>query len=105
MNQWSHAAPSVCATMRAMCCVIALLAFLGPRLVIFLLWLLTTYMSRAFDTFLLPFLGFLFLPWTTIAFAIAQNELGGLSGIGLLIVVLGFLADIGIVGGGARSRR
>jgi hypothetical protein len=62
-------------------------------------------MSRAFDTFLLPFLGFLFLPWTTIAFAIAQNELGGLSGIGLLIVVLGFLADIGIVGGGARSRR
>jgi hypothetical protein len=105
MNQWSHATPSVCATMRAMCCVVALLAFLGPRLVIFLLWLLTTYLSRAFDTFLLPFLGFLFLPWTTIAFAIAQNELGGLSGIGLLIVVLGFLADIGIVGGGARSRR
>jgi len=91
--------------MRAMCCVIALLAFLGPRLVIFLLWLFTSYLSRAFDAFLLPFLGFLFLPWTTIAFAIAQNELGGLSGIGLLIVVLGLLADIGIVGGGARSRR
>jgi len=91
--------------MRAMCCVIALLAFLGPRLVIFLLWLLTNYLSRAFDAFLLPFLGFLFLPWTTIAFAIAQNEFGGLSGIGLLIVVLGFLADIGILGGGVRSRR
>jgi len=88
-----------------MCCVIALLAFLGPRLVIFLLWLLTNYLSRAFDAFLLPFLGFLFLPWTTIAFAIAQNEFGGLSGIGLLIVVLGFLADIGILGGGVRSRR
>ena len=91
--------------MRAMCCVIALLAFLGPRLVIFLLWLLTNYLSRAFDAFLLPLLGFLFLPWTTIAFAIAQNEFGGLSGIGLLIVVLGFLADIGILGGGVRSRR
>jgi len=88
-----------------MCCVIALLAFLGPRLVIFLLWLLTNYLSRAFDAFLLPFLGFLFLPWMTIAFAIAQNEFGGLSGIGLLIVVLGFLADIGILGGGVRSRR
>jgi len=88
-----------------MCCVIALLAFLGPRLVIFLLWLLTNYLSRAFDAFLLPLLGFLFLPWTTIAFAIAQNEFGGLSGIGLLIVVLGFLADIGILGGGVRSRR
>ncbi len=96
---------SACDTMRAMCCVLALLAFLGPRLAIFLLWLFTTYTSRAFDNFLLPFLGFLFLPWTTIAFAIAQNELGGPSGIGLLIILLGLLGDIGVLGGGARSRR
>jgi hypothetical protein len=96
---------SACATMRAMCCVVALLAFLGPRLAIFLLWLFTTYTTRAFDNFLLPFLGFLFLPWTTIAFAIAQNEFGGPSGIGLVIIALGLLADIGVLGGGARSRR
>lgn len=88
-----------------MCCVLALLAFLGPRLAIFLLWLFTNYLSRAFDGFLLPLLGFLFLPWTTIAFAIAQNEFGGPNGIGLLVIVIGFLADIGILGGGARSRR
>ena len=88
-----------------MCCVLALLAFLGPRLVIFLLWLFTNYLSRAFDGLLLPLLGFVFLPWTTIAWAIAQNEFGGLNGIGILIVVLALLADIGIVGGGARSRR
>jgi hypothetical protein len=88
-----------------MCCVLALLAFLGPRLVIFLLWLFTNYLSRAFDAFLLPVLGFVFLPWTTIAWAIAQNELGGISGVGLLVVALGFLADIGVVGGGARRRR
>jgi hypothetical protein len=88
-----------------MCCVLALLAFLGPRVAIFLLWLFTSYMSRAFDTFIWPFLGFLFLPWTTIAYAIAQNELGGLNGIGLLVVALGFLGDIGVVGGGARGRR
>jgi len=90
--------------MRAMCCVLVLLAFLGPRLVIFLLWILTNYLSRAFDTFLWPLLGFLFLPWTTIAYAIAQNDLGGLNGLGLLVLVLGFLADIGVVGGGARRR-
>ena len=88
-----------------MCCVLALLAFLGPRLVIFLLLILTTYMSRAFDTFIWPFLGFIFLPWTTIAFAIAQNEFGGLSGLGLVIVALGLLGDIGVLGGGARGRR
>ncbi|TMF76071.1 MAG: hypothetical protein E6I18_10595 [Chloroflexi bacterium] len=88
-----------------MCCVLALLAFVGPRLVILLLSVFTNYMSRAFDTFIWPFLGFIFLPWTTIAFAIAQNEFGGLSGLGLLIVALGFLGDIGVLGGGARGRR
>ena len=88
-----------------MCCVLALLAFLGPRLVIFLMWLFTNYLSRAFDGFLLPLLGFLLLPWTTIAWAIAQNEFGGTSGIGLLVIVIGLLADIGVLGGGARGRR
>ena len=88
-----------------MCCVLALLAFLGPRLVIFLLWIFTNYLSRAFDGFVLPLLGFLLLPWTTIAWAIAQNELGGLNGLGLLVVILGLLADVGVVGGGARGRR
>jgi len=88
-----------------MCCVLVLLAFVGPRLVLFLLWLFTNYLGRAFDGLLLPLLGFLFLPWTTIAWAIAQNEFGGVSGIGLLVIALGFLADIGVLGGGARGRR
>lgn len=88
-----------------MCCVLALLAFLGPRLALVLLWLFTNYLGRAFDGLLLPLLGFLFLPWTTIAWAIAQNELGGASGVGLLVIALGFLADIGALGGGARGRR
>ena len=88
-----------------MCCVLAILAFFGPRLALFLLAVFTTYLNRAFDTFLIPFLGFVFLPWTTIAYAIAQNELGGLNGIGLLVVILGVLADVGVLGGGARQRR
>ena len=87
-----------------MCCVLVLLAFVGPRLALFILWL-TNYLSRAFDGFLLPFVGFLFLPWTTIAWAVAQSELGGTNGIGVLVIALGFLADIGVFGGGARSRR
>lgn len=88
-----------------MCCVLALLAFLGPRVVLVLLWLFTNYLSRAFDGFLLPVIGFLFLPWTTIAFAIAQNELGGAGGIGLVAIAIGVLLDIGVLGGGARGRR
>ena len=85
--------------------MLALLAFVGPRVVLVLLFLFTNYLQRAFDTFLLPLIGFLFLPWTTIEWAIAQNELGGANGIGLLVIVLGLLADIGVLGGGARGRR
>ena len=88
-----------------MCCVLALLAFVGPRVVLVLLFLFTNYLQRAFDTFLLPLIGFLFLPWTTIAWAIAQNEFGGANGIGLVVIVLGFLLDVGVLGGGARGRR
>ena len=88
-----------------MCCILVVLALVGPRLALFLLWLLSDYLSRAYDTFIIPFLGFLFLPWTTIAYAFAMNSLGGLNGLGLVVVILGVLADIGVLGGGARSRR
>jgi hypothetical protein len=87
-----------------MCCILVLLALVGPRLGLVILWLFTDYLSRAFDNFLLPFIGCLILPWTTIAYAFAMVSLGGLNGLGLLVVILGVLADIGVLGGGARSR-
>jgi len=87
------------------CCVLILLAFFTPRIVLFILWIFTNYLSRAYEGFLLPFLGFLFLPATTLAYAIAQNELGGLSGLGLIVVLVGLAVDIGLLGGGARQRR
>ncbi|HYK99212.1 MAG TPA: hypothetical protein VEU77_12550 [Candidatus Acidoferrales bacterium] len=79
-------------------------AFVGPRFALFVLFLFSEYLTRAFDTFFIPFLGFLFLPWTTLAYAVAQNSFGGLHDIGLLLVILGVLADIGVFGGGARYR-
>jgi hypothetical protein len=88
-----------------MCCILILLAFFTPRIVLFVLWLLTNYLSRAYDGFLLPFLGFLFLPATTLAYAIAQNELGGMTGLGLVVVLVGLAVDVGLLGGGARQRR
>jgi len=87
------------------CCLLVLLAFFTPRIVLFILWLFTSYLSRAFDGWVLPTLGFFFLPATTLAYAIAQNELGGLSGLGLVVLIIGFAVDIGLLGGGARQRR
>ena len=88
-----------------MCCVLILLGLFTPRIVLFILWLFTNYLSRAYDGFVLPLLGFLFLPATTLAYAIAQNELGGVNGLGLIVVLIGLAIDIGLLGGGARQRR
>lgn len=87
-----------------MCCVLILLAFFTPRIVLVLLWLFTDYLSRAFDGFVLPLIGFIFLPATTLGYAIAQNEFGGLSGLGLVALIVGLALDIGLLGGGARQR-
>ena len=87
-----------------MCCLVIALAFFGPRLTLFLLWLFTDYLSRAFDAFVLPFLGFLLLPWTTLAYAVAVNQLGGLHDLGLVLVIVGVIADVGALGGGSRFR-
>jgi len=85
-------------------CLLALLGLLTPRFIMVVLWLFTDYLSRAFHTFLWPFLGFFFLPTTTLAYAVAKNSLHGLRGWGLVVFLLGILVDFGLLGGGARGR-
>jgi hypothetical protein len=50
-----------------------------------------------------PLLGFFLLPTTTLAYAVAQNRYGGVEGIGLLLLILGVLVDLGVLGGGGRG--
>jgi len=50
-----------------------------------------------------PVLGFLFMPYTTCAYAFAVNSLGGLQGWGLAALIVGVLLDLGSHGGGASS--
>ncbi|HEX2425014.1 MAG TPA: hypothetical protein VHM47_03935 [Actinomycetota bacterium] len=84
-------------------CLVVVLALLTPRLIMVLMWLFSNYLSHAYGTWVWPLLGFFFLPTTTIAFAIAQNEFGGFRGWGAVITVLGVLFDLGVIGG-ARGR-
>jgi hypothetical protein len=86
-------------------CLLALVALVTPRFVIVVLWLFSDYLARAFASWLWPTIGFLFLPMTTLAYAVAQNEFNGFSGIGLVILLVGFAIDVGLLGGGARSRQ
>ena len=60
----------------------------------------------AFDSFLTGFAGFLFLPWTTLMWALAYAPRDEVSGIGWLFVALGLLVDVGSwLGGGREGRR
>ncbi len=82
-------------------CLLGVLALGAPRLVIVLLVVFTDYIGRAFDTFLFPLLGFIFLPTTTLAWAFAQNsDRGEVTGLYLVLVVLALLMDLGMIGGG-----
>lgn len=85
-------------------CLLALIGFFFPRVVMVLLYLFTDYMGRAFHTALWPILGFFFAPFTTLAYAWAINSQGGVQGLGLAAVILGVLLDIGVIGGGGRAR-
>jgi len=61
------------------------------------------YTWTAFQTYLWPLLGFFFMPYTTCAYAIAMNEVGGIHGVGLALVIIGAFLDLGSHGGTASS--
>ena len=81
-------------------CLLVLAVLALPRTVMVILWLFSSYLSQAYGTWIWPLLGFFFLPTTTLAFAVAENRYDGLRGIGLVLVVLGALVDLGALGGG-----
>jgi hypothetical protein len=67
--------------------------------VMVLLWIFSDYLSRAYDEFVLPLLGFFFLPTTTLTYAVAETRLAA-CGMGVGLVIFGALLDLGIWGGG-----
>ena len=88
-----------------MCCLFTILLFLGPRFAIVVWWLAQPVRwSATFHSFLVPALGFLFLPWTTLTYALVGSH--GISGIGWLYIGIALLVDLGAyVGGGYGNRR
>jgi hypothetical protein len=90
-------------------CLAVIVALLTPRLVLFFMWLFTDYLNTAFQSGWWGLLGFLFLPATTIMYAIAENEFttatGGLQAMGIVLIVLGVVIDLGLLGGSGRGVR
>ena len=88
-------------------CLLGCLALFLPRVTLAMIWLFNQpWLAGAFKTNLWPILGFFFMPLTTLAYAWAWHQgSGSISGIGLVAVVIAVLIDLGIIGGGASSKR
>jgi hypothetical protein len=88
-------------------CILALLALISPRLVLVLLWLFGDVLSRAFDSWVVPLLGFFLLPWTTLAYAAFWDWGPGhhVYGFEWFFVGLAFVMDVSSYAGGRAARR
>ena len=88
------------------CCLISLFALISPRLALFVLWIFSTVLSKAFSSWIIPFLGFFLLPWTTLTYALAWDWSSGhhVHVFGWVIVVLAFFVDLSSYGGGRRAQ-
>lgn len=87
-------------------CLLGCLAISAPRFALLLVWLFSDYLGQAYETKIWPFLGFFFLPLTTLAYAFAIHQGGGhLTGLGWAIVITAVIVDLGLFGTGARAKK
>lgn len=97
------------------CCLFVALLAGAPRLAIFLWWLLNPIRwSATFNAlqvqpgvilpaWVVPVLGFIFMPWTTLAWVFVLP--GGLTSLDWVILIVAILADLSTHGGGGRAYR
>jgi hypothetical protein len=86
-------------------CLLALIAAISPRFVIFLLWIFSDRLSIAFHSGWEGIIGFIFLPYTTLFYALVYSPGRGVDSFGWLIVALGVLLDLSAHAFGSRARR
>jgi hypothetical protein len=86
-------------------CLLLILFLVFPRLALILLALFSNYLQRAYHGLLLPLIGFLFLPLTTLVYAWMVNTGQAVAGINLIILIIAVVIDLGGLGGGEYHRR
>jgi hypothetical protein len=86
-------------------CLLPLIAIFMPRVALALIFLFTTWFTQAFHTVLWPLLGFLFMPYTTLAWMAAMlHNNHQLNPIWIGIIIIAILFDLGGQSHSARRR-
>jgi hypothetical protein len=86
-------------------CILILILLGLPRVALLLLFFGGTYLGNAYAGNFWPAMGFLFMPWTTLAYAWSVNTYGSVTGLGTVVLILGVLFDLGMLGASRRKRR
>jgi hypothetical protein len=86
-------------------CLLLVIVLAFPRVVMVAMFLFSNYLQRAYHGILLPALGFVFLPLTTLVYAWLTNTHQAIAGVNALILVVAVVIDAGGLGGGAWHRR
>ena len=86
-------------------CILLLVVLAFPRVVLVLMFLLSDYLTRAYHGLLVPLLGFIFLPLTTLVYAWEVNSHMAIQGVNLLLLIISVVVDLGGLSGGEWHRR
>ena len=81
-------------------CLLLILILAFPRVVLAVMFFTTTYLERAYHGILIPILGFIFLPLTTLVYAWLMNSHLPIEGINLVYLIIAVIIDMGGLGGG-----
>jgi hypothetical protein len=87
-----------------MACLFGIVAGFFPRVALFIVWITTDLVDRAFGPWILPLLGLLFLPFTTLIYVLAYSPVIHLGNGRWLWVALAFAFELAGYAGTNRAR-
>jgi hypothetical protein len=87
-------------------CFVVLFALISPRLALFFVLIFSDWIGQAIDGWIVPILGFFFLPWTLLAYVVMwQVHPLGVHGFDWFIVGFAFVVDIASYMRASQSRQ
>lgn len=87
-------------------CLVVALGAMFPRIALVLIWLFSDWIQRAFSgEWVVPLLGLLFLPFTTLVYVALFAWQGEVTGFLWFFVGLAFLGDVGSYASAPQARR
>jgi len=85
-------------------CLFVLISAFSARFALFLVWIFTDRLTVAFHSGWEGVLGFIFIPYATLFYALVYAPGKGVDGFGWVIVALGLLFDLSSTVFGSRAR-